>query len=155
MSICGLLFQLSVLVQYKVELIIISFKINLFLPWYSWIGAKQQSLTWKQYQAFLLLGEANKINIEFISVLPLEINYQRVCVCVCVWGGGLFYVQLFWGERWLYILLILMELLTITFETFFWISSVTLSMKSTHHRTTTSSKLWCMKLMNNPQFILT
>jgi len=44
MSIRGLLFQwactiksqLSVLVQYKAHLIIISLKINLFLPWYSW-----------------------------------------------------------------------------------------------------------------------
>ena len=25
-------------------------------------------------------------------------------------------------------------------------------MKGTHHRTTTSSKLWCMKLMNNPVY---
>ena len=61
------------------ELIIISFKINLFSPWYSWIGAKQQSLihslTWKQYQAFLLLGESNKINIEFIDTI-------HICIAV-------------------------------------------------------------------------
>jgi len=44
MSICGMLFQwartiktnLSVLVLYKADLIIISLKINLFSPWYSW-----------------------------------------------------------------------------------------------------------------------
>jgi hypothetical protein len=44
MSICSLLFQcasilniqLGVLVQYKAALIIISLKINLFSPWYSW-----------------------------------------------------------------------------------------------------------------------
>ena len=44
MSICGLLFQwastmkirLSVLVLYKVDLIIILLKINLFSPWYIW-----------------------------------------------------------------------------------------------------------------------
>jgi hypothetical protein len=44
MSIRGLLFQwastmkiqLSMLVYYKVDLIIISLKINFFLPWYSW-----------------------------------------------------------------------------------------------------------------------
>ena len=32
--------QLSVLVYYKADLIIISLKINLFSPWYSWIIAK-------------------------------------------------------------------------------------------------------------------
>jgi hypothetical protein len=42
--------QLSVLIQYKADLIIISLKINLFSPWYSWgkncwICIKQQSLT--------------------------------------------------------------------------------------------------------------
>ena len=50
MSIRGLLFQwastikiqLSVLVWYKADLI--SLKIILFLPWYSWVGIKQQSL---------------------------------------------------------------------------------------------------------------
>jgi len=44
MSIRGMLFQwastiqiqLSVLVEYKADLIIISLKINLFSPWYSW-----------------------------------------------------------------------------------------------------------------------
>ena len=44
MSICGLLLQwtstikiqLSVLVLYKADLFIISLKITLFLPWYSW-----------------------------------------------------------------------------------------------------------------------
>jgi hypothetical protein len=44
MSICRLLFpwastmkiQLNMLVWYKADLIIISLKINLFLPWYSW-----------------------------------------------------------------------------------------------------------------------
>ena len=44
MSLSGLLFrwastvdiQLSVLVYYKADLIIISLKINLFSPWYSW-----------------------------------------------------------------------------------------------------------------------
>jgi hypothetical protein len=47
-SIRGLLFQwvstikiqLSVLVQYKADLIIISLKINLFSPWYSWTIAE-------------------------------------------------------------------------------------------------------------------
>jgi hypothetical protein len=40
--------QLSVLVYNKADPIIISLKINLFSPWYSWIGVKQQSLThWK------------------------------------------------------------------------------------------------------------
>jgi hypothetical protein len=51
MSIRGLLFQwastikiqLSVLVWYKADLI--SLKIILFLPWYSWVGIKQQSLS--------------------------------------------------------------------------------------------------------------
>ena len=50
--------QLSVLVQYKADLIIISLKISLFLPWYSykicWVGIKQQLHThlendWFQY----------------------------------------------------------------------------------------------------------
>ena len=53
MSIRGLLFQwastiklqLSVLVKYKAGLIIISLKINLFSPWYSWNFFNQQSLT--------------------------------------------------------------------------------------------------------------
>jgi hypothetical protein len=41
--------QLSMLVEYKADLIIISLKINKFSPWYSWkicgIGDKQQSIT--------------------------------------------------------------------------------------------------------------
>jgi hypothetical protein len=57
MSTRGLLFQwsstikiqLSVLVKYKADLIIISLKINLYSPWYSWkiveLAFKQQSLT--------------------------------------------------------------------------------------------------------------
>jgi hypothetical protein len=37
--------QLSVLVYNKADLIIISLIINLFSPWYCWIGVKQQTLT--------------------------------------------------------------------------------------------------------------
>ena len=41
MSNRGLLFQWENLIKkYKVELIIISFKINLFSPWHSWTNAE-------------------------------------------------------------------------------------------------------------------
>jgi hypothetical protein len=61
MSTCGLLFQWAsnvkiqpVLVYYKADLIIISLKINLFSPWYSWKLAelalnKNHSLTQNYY----------------------------------------------------------------------------------------------------------
>ena len=51
--ICGLWFQwastininLSIIVWYKADIVIILLKIKLFTPWFSWGGIKQQSLT--------------------------------------------------------------------------------------------------------------
>jgi hypothetical protein len=59
------------MVQYKADLIIISLKINLFLPWYSWkIGVKQQSLTlfWNVTCQLIFFFESQIIydSLEFI-----------------------------------------------------------------------------------------
>ena len=67
MSICDLLFQwastikiqLSVLVYYKADLIIILLKINLFLPWYSW---KITELVFNNYHSLTLFSLHHYLN---------------------------------------------------------------------------------------------
>jgi hypothetical protein len=76
MSIRGLLFQwpstikiqLSVLVKYKVDLIIISLKINLFSPWYSWKIAElalsiNQSLTGNKIDSMYFKWDNNTLDM--------------------------------------------------------------------------------------------
>jgi hypothetical protein len=73
MSISTIQIQLSVLVQYKVEIIIISLKINLFSWWYSWkiVGIKQQSLTLKRKERAEIIS-LNNIYFEKTSTYNLQ-----------------------------------------------------------------------------------
>jgi hypothetical protein len=81
MSFCGLLFQLartikiqlSMLVWYKVDLIIISLKINLFSPWYSWKIAElalNNNHSWKQRSTFVLY----QLKLGLIKIYPTKIS---------------------------------------------------------------------------------
>jgi hypothetical protein len=73
MSTCRLLFQwastiniqLSLLISYKVDLIIISLKINLFSPWYSW---KIAELALNNNHS-LVVVEAIHITVPYIPIL--------------------------------------------------------------------------------------
>ena len=115
--------QLSMLIQYKVDLIIISLKINLISPWYSWKITEQQSLTqdhmWRSMlnilDVKLFQSKHSKVNVfcwlkELIQIFVRIINCKKSKNCSSpnvkknsVWDFEFFHLSSF-----LYILQFLM-----------------------------------------------